>query len=172
MDQRILPVCMFIPSLFLESFILVRTEITELDLEAISAKIRATLRHLSIVSCEMDADSWEPTVVYIKNHLTALNELHLAENLVYSDSFDDVDSSEEQKKRYENELLACLSSHGQSDIQSSLAEVLESCPRNLSQYQILLAKSRMAIGKGRSRQTVQQRGGTRIRQQWGLKREM
>lgn len=129
MSQGILPVCMFIPSFFLESFILVRTEITELDLQAILAKIRATLRHLSIVSCEMDANSWEPTVVYIKNHLTALDELHLAENLIYSDPFDDVDSSEEQKKRYENELLTCLDSYGQSDIQSSLAEVLESCQK-------------------------------------------
>ncbi|CAD0100383.1 unnamed protein product [Aureobasidium mustum] len=132
LSQSILRLCMFIPSLFLESLFLVRIETTEPDLLAVLAKVRGTLLHLSIVGCEVDADSLVPAIVYIQDHLTALDELHLAQNMVYSHPFVDVDSSEEQKKRHEGKLLACLDAYGQSDIQSSLAEVLESCQNFIS----------------------------------------
>ncbi|KAH0028182.1 hypothetical protein KCU78_g3717, partial [Aureobasidium melanogenum] len=118
-----------IPSLFLESFSLVGILTTIPDLIAFLAKIQGTLRYLSIVSCELNTTSWIPALDYIKDHLTALDELHLAQNMVDSglSFFMLLDESEYQRIKHEERLLACLDAHGQSDIQSSLAEVLASC---------------------------------------------
>lgn len=128
-SQRILRLCKSIPLLSLESLSLVGIETTMLDLQAFLARVRGTLRHLSIVSCELDADLWMPAVNYIRDHLTALDELHLTQNVLTSASLAFsvlISESEKQKKQYEDGLLACIDLYGQGNIQSSLTEVLTS----------------------------------------------
>lgn len=140
--QNTLRFCVSVSSLCPESLSLVRIEMKTLDLQTFLAKTQGTLRHLSIINYVYET-SWVPAVVYIKDHLTAISELHLAQDLVRSDLFVDEESSEERKKRHEGELLAWLDCYGQSDIQSSLAEVLASCENFVP-----LPRSADAVGDG------------------------
>ncbi|KAG9603248.1 hypothetical protein KCU77_g1632, partial [Aureobasidium melanogenum] len=112
-------------SLFLESLSLIGVETTTSLLRTLLAGVQQTLRYLSIDKCQTRNDTLRPAIVFIKDHLAELDELHITHVSVISDPEDIfLWWDDEPKDRYESSLLACINAYGQKRIQSSLAKVL------------------------------------------------
>ncbi|KAH0337324.1 hypothetical protein KCU81_g8131, partial [Aureobasidium melanogenum] len=117
-----------VSSLFLESLSLTRIEITASVLRSLLVRVQQTLRYLNIDKCLTRNDTLLPVIVFIKDHLGELDELHITDISVMS-KLEDIfalydDDHWGPKDKYESELLACINAYGQRNIQSSLAGVL------------------------------------------------